>query len=293
MKKDLFVITILCVILCPYNTFAHPGRTDSNGCHYCRTNCARWGLNQDEYHCHSGNTYTNSLGHVFNADGSMINSSSKVESNNQITNNTPTIKKTVAKSSDNSIKSIIVDNNQIDVNDIMTYQTSKSTVDIKVELNDSKATYKIDKSTLVIGDNTVNIIVTAENGNSKNYVLNVTRKDLSKNTNVKIYVDNKEITFENDTAEINLPTSMINLNYKYELEDVNANLFVTGDKNLKDGKNSVIFEVTAEDGTKKTYTLIVNKADETNGSAIIDNVITIGIVGGLGYGSYRLIKKKK
>ncbi len=293
MKKDLFVITILCVILCPYNTFAHPGRTDSNGCHYCGTNCARWGLNQDEYHCHSGNTYTNSLGQVFNADGSMINSSSKVESNNQITNNTPTIKKTVAKSSDNSIKSIIVDNNQIDVNDIMTYQTSKSTVDIKVELNDSKATYKIDKSTLVIGDNTVNIIVTAENGNSKNYVLNVTRKDLSKNTNVKIYVDNKEITFENDTAEINLPTSMINLNYKYELEDVNANLFVTGDKNLKDGKNSVIFEVTAEDGTKKTYTLIVNKADETNGSAIIDNVITIGIVGGLGYGSYRLIKKKK
>ena len=293
MKKDLFVITILCVILCPYNTFAHPGRTDSNGCHYCRTNCARWGLNQDEYHCHSGNTYTNSLGQVFNADGSMINSSSKVESNNQITNNTPTIKKTVAKSSDNSIKSIIVDNNQIDVNDIMTYQTSKSTVDIKVELNDSKATYKIDKSTLVIGDNTVNIIVTAENGNSKNYVLNVTRKDLSKNTNVKIYVDNKEITFENDTAEINLPTSMINLNYKYELEDVNANLFVTGDKNLKDGKNSVICEVTAEDGTKKTYTLIVNKADETNGSAIIDNVITIGIVGGLGYGSYRLIKKKK
>lgn len=293
MKKDLFVITILCVILCPYNTFAHPGRTDSNGCHYCRTNCARWGLNQDEYHCHSGNTYTNSLGQVFNADGSMINSSSKVESNNQINNNTPTIKKTVAKSSDNSIKSIIVDNNQIDVNDIMTYQTSKSTVDIKVELNDSKATYKIDKSTLVIGDNTVNIIVTAENGNSKNYVLNVTRKDLSKNTNVKIYVDNKEITFENDTAEINVPTSMINLNYKYELEDVNANLFVTGDKNLKDGKNSVIFEVTAEDGTKKTYTLIVNKADETNGSAIIDNVITIGIVGGLGYGSYRLIKKKK
>lgn len=293
MKKDLFVITILCVILCPYNTFAHPGRTDSNGCHYCRTNCARWGLNQDEYHCHSGNTYTNSLGQVFNADGSMINSSSKVESNNQITNNTPTIKKTVAKSSDNSIKSIIVDNNQIDVNDIMTYQTSKSTVDIKVELNDSKATYKIDKSTLVIGDNTVNITVTAENGNSKNYVLNVTRKDLSKNTNVKIYVDNKEITFENDTAEINVPTSMINLNYKYELEDVNANLFVNGDKNLKDGKNSVIFEVTAEDGTKKTYTLIVNKADETNGSAIIDNVITIGIVGGLGYGSYRLIKKKK
>lgn len=32
---------------------AHPGRTDSYGCHTCRTNCAKWGLSQNEYHCHA------------------------------------------------------------------------------------------------------------------------------------------------------------------------------------------------------------------------------------------------
>jgi len=33
-------------------TLAHPGRTDSSGCHTCRTNCPSWGLSYGEYHCH-------------------------------------------------------------------------------------------------------------------------------------------------------------------------------------------------------------------------------------------------
>ena len=33
---------------------AHPGRTASDGCHYCRTNCASWGVPQDQRHCHNG-----------------------------------------------------------------------------------------------------------------------------------------------------------------------------------------------------------------------------------------------
>lgn len=36
----------------PNLTFAHPGRTDSSGCHTCRTNCPNWGLSYGEYHCH-------------------------------------------------------------------------------------------------------------------------------------------------------------------------------------------------------------------------------------------------
>lgn len=34
------------------NTYAHPGNTDSSGCHTCRTNCPSWGLDTGEYHCH-------------------------------------------------------------------------------------------------------------------------------------------------------------------------------------------------------------------------------------------------
>lgn len=33
---------------------AHPGRTDSNGGHTCRTNCEKWGLEYGEYHYHNG-----------------------------------------------------------------------------------------------------------------------------------------------------------------------------------------------------------------------------------------------
>lgn len=40
-------------------TFAHPGRTASDGCHYCRTNCAKWGEIEGVRHCHNGGTTTN------------------------------------------------------------------------------------------------------------------------------------------------------------------------------------------------------------------------------------------
>ena len=37
----------------PLAVEAHPGNTDSYGCHTCRTNCAKWGLSSGEYHCHN------------------------------------------------------------------------------------------------------------------------------------------------------------------------------------------------------------------------------------------------
>lgn len=32
---------------------AHPGRTATDGCHYCRTNCDKWGEVAGQRHCHS------------------------------------------------------------------------------------------------------------------------------------------------------------------------------------------------------------------------------------------------
>lgn len=51
MKKILYILLCL-VFLWPLTSQAHPGRTDSSGCHTCRTNCASWGLSSGEYHCH-------------------------------------------------------------------------------------------------------------------------------------------------------------------------------------------------------------------------------------------------
>jgi hypothetical protein len=48
----LVVVVVLSVSFGPTVTFAHPGGTDSSGCHTCRTNCPNWGLSFGEYHCH-------------------------------------------------------------------------------------------------------------------------------------------------------------------------------------------------------------------------------------------------
>ncbi len=56
MKKIVVFIFFLVGLLIGQigNVSAHPGRTDSSGCHTCRTNCEDWGLSYGEYHCHGG-----------------------------------------------------------------------------------------------------------------------------------------------------------------------------------------------------------------------------------------------
>lgn len=57
--KDKKVIIVILVFLLLTLVFiapvsAHPGRTASDGCHYCRTNCDRWGVPWNARHCHGG-----------------------------------------------------------------------------------------------------------------------------------------------------------------------------------------------------------------------------------------------
>jgi hypothetical protein len=53
MKKTLPLIFLL-FLLSVGSTDAHPGRTDANGGHTCRTNCDKWGYGYGEYHYHGG-----------------------------------------------------------------------------------------------------------------------------------------------------------------------------------------------------------------------------------------------
>ena len=45
-------LVLLAVVLTARPAFAHPGRTAADGCHYCRTNCDKWGEVAGERHCH-------------------------------------------------------------------------------------------------------------------------------------------------------------------------------------------------------------------------------------------------
>lgn len=51
MKRLTLVLAIL--LLLPAFVSGHPGRTASDGCHYCRTNCDKWGVPWNKRHCHN------------------------------------------------------------------------------------------------------------------------------------------------------------------------------------------------------------------------------------------------
>jgi len=55
LKKDFILLLLLIIcLLAPAISFAHPGNTASDGCHYCWTNCERWGEVYGQRHCHGG-----------------------------------------------------------------------------------------------------------------------------------------------------------------------------------------------------------------------------------------------
>ena len=294
MKKRMIVIFVFCSIFLfnPNVVLAHPGRTDSSGCHKCNTNCAKWGLNSGEYHCHSGNSYTNSRGQTFNSDGSLVSGGSSSNTNSSSnSNNQTTISESNPKSSDNTLKSVTIDGENIEVSDNMSYKTKKEKIEILVETSDDKATYDISNVSLVVGKNIINIKVTAENGDVKNYSLVVNREKLSNNTNIKIIVADEEITFSLGKAKVYVSSDTKDLDYKYELEDGNSTVIIEGDKNLKFGENIVNFTVKAEDGTETKYELTVNKPTKTDET--MSTILGLATMGGIGYGIYYFVKKRK
>ncbi|OGK19858.1 hypothetical protein A3C23_04095 [Candidatus Roizmanbacteria bacterium RIFCSPHIGHO2_02_FULL_37_13b] len=56
MKQHKLLIALLLVLflVSSQSVSAHPGNTAADGCHYCRTNCDKWGVPWDERHCHGG-----------------------------------------------------------------------------------------------------------------------------------------------------------------------------------------------------------------------------------------------
>lgn len=56
MKKRLLLVAAFILVifqLTAISASAHPGRTDANGGHVCKTNCAKWGLKNGQYHYHN------------------------------------------------------------------------------------------------------------------------------------------------------------------------------------------------------------------------------------------------
>lgn len=272
-KLCLGLMVICCLPLLIEEVDAHPGRTDSNGCHTCRTNCGKWGLSTGQYHCHNGGTSSSS-------------SLSKSSSSSSSEKNTGGVAAPKVKSKDNTLKSISINGQNVEVLDTIEYETFDEKVEISVETNDKNASYEIENRNLVVGPNNLSITVKAEDGSVKKYYLSIERKSLSSDTGIFVYVNEKIVEFENNKATVELEKNE-KLNYRYVLKDAKSKAIV------KKNDDIVIFEVTAEDGTIESYQLSIERSKKTDPieedySGIIAAIAVLSVGGG----AYCLKKRK-
>jgi hypothetical protein len=54
MKIILIIASLPLLFSFSNSAYAHPGNTAYDGCHYCWTNCTKWGREYGVRHCHGG-----------------------------------------------------------------------------------------------------------------------------------------------------------------------------------------------------------------------------------------------
>lgn len=142
-------------------------------------------------------------------------------------------------------------------------------------LNDQYAKTTDFKEYTLSGDTTpISINVTAENGNVLTYRITVIKVYKSSNTNLKeLTIDGYEIEFDKDNLEytINVGSDVNSLDISALVEDSRSWAKIEGNENFVEGENEVKVTVYAEDGTTKTYKLIVNKAKKINSSLVLED----------------------
>lgn len=350
MKKEKIIIVmfIFVILLTNCKVYAHPGRTDANGCHTCRTNCAKWGLNQGEYHCHSGSSSSSSntpnptpyiKSNVATLSTLRIDNNNiyiEDEMNYTTTNSKPIIftnpmsdkaSVSVVKndelqygenrilidvtaedgtkkeyklnitlvSNDATLNSIKVNSESLEINDEMNFSTTSSEATIIAIANNNNAKVSCDeKYKLNVGDNMILIKVEAEDGiTNKEYVLNIKReKILSNDIGISMSINGKNISFNNyESSKIYLPHDTSEISIEYELSDTKAKIDLDYEKNIDVGDKIIKFKVIAESGKEQEYTINIHRYSRME--EIGYTILGVGLIGGMGFGTYKSSKKLK
>ena len=165
-----------------------------------------------------------------NSKSSSSSSGNSGINNNYLNNNTQSNASKeviIEKSKDNSIKKVVIDNEQITISDNMNFKTEKKYVDIKVEANYAKAKVEFVNKNLSLGQNIINIAVIAENGDKKNYTLTINKiKGKGIATIKKFILDAGLVEFESNKATVTKLKNESSLKYSYELSDDKAKLIM-------------------------------------------------------------------
>ena len=155
-------------------------------------------------------------------------------------------------------------------NDVSEVEVYASSVNNKAKISGTG------KIKLKEGKNTAKVTVTAEDGKTKKtYTLNITRETANETPNTtttdsdatlkNLGITPKEYDFsgfKKDTMQYSaeVPNDVTNVEIYAETTSSSAKITGTGKVDLKEGENSFNVEVTAKDGTKKTYTIAIKRA---------------------------------
>ena len=225
-------------------------------------------------------------GFTFASNNTSSNSSSNSA---QKSNTSNTTTKTKAKSSNANLSNL-----GMNPNDFTGFSENKTSYDVTVPNNVTQveiyATKKDSKASLTgtgikklqEGQNTANVIVTAEDGTTKTYTINIKRlsknekQDTTENLDAKSSSNSKDLELSNLEIEgVNLEPSFESSTYKYEISikgeqsnldikastnDTSDKVEIIGNENLQNGQNIITILVTnSKSDEVATYQIYVNK----------------------------------
>lgn len=137
-----------------------------------------------------------------------------------------------------------------------------------------------------VGSKSITITVkekaTANNNTNTNNNNTNNNSSNNSNANLKRLVPNYEGLSPNFSSNVtkyslSVPENATSVKFTAVPEVTGAKYWITGDENLKLGDNTVTITVTAKDGTKKSYTVIVTRAADANkANAYLNNIIVDG-----------------
>lgn len=233
----------------------------------------------------------------------IIPSVTKTTTTKKTTTKKPTSTTTTTsapKDNNNYIKSLSIEGYALDFNkDNLTYniEIDKDIKDLNItyELESDKASANISNNKNIDINSPILIRVTAEDGSTKDYTINVKYKVLSNNTLVNnILIEGYEFTFKNDiyTYDLIIKETDNTLNFNIELDDEKSSYYIMDNENLING--SVIkIKIVAEDSTSIEYNFNIIKEivkKEKNNSNILTTIIIIIIVGVIALVGFKLIR---
>ena len=172
------------------------------------------------------------------------------------------------KSNENRLSSLSISGGSINFNpDTTSYSTTinSQTATISAIKKDSSSsmTGNLGTVSLNYGTNTFKISVTSETGVTRTYTINITRPDTRSKNNYlsSLVVSNTNISFNRDTLVYNLSTTSDNVQISATKDDNKTSVTGTGRFNLNYGTNTYRVNVTAENGSTRTYTININRED--------------------------------